>query len=104
MLGGAQMSVKTERITILGSPEFKAFLAKEAKKEQISVSELVRRRCEQSMPNAAEEQLFAELVVELQCAVKRAKKSLNKGLRDANELVAELKANREQSQKEVASG
>ena len=38
------MEIKTERITLLSSPAFKAFLAREAKTEGISVSELVRRR------------------------------------------------------------
>ena len=88
------MPTKTERITILGSPEFKEFLAQEAKNEKVSVSELVRRRCERTTPNADEEALFAELVLELQSSVKRAKRSLNRGLKDASELLAELKANR----------
>ena len=35
-------AVKTERITILGSPDFKAFLSREAKKEGVSLSQLVR--------------------------------------------------------------
>ena len=33
------MAVKSERITILGSRDFKSFLNKEAAKERISVSE-----------------------------------------------------------------
>ena len=39
--------MKTERITVLGSTEFKAFLSSEAEKAGLSVSELVRQRCEQ---------------------------------------------------------
>ena len=39
------MAAKTERITILGTPDFKAFLAREAKKEGVSLSQLVRQRC-----------------------------------------------------------
>jgi len=88
------MSTKTERITILGSPEFKEFLVEEAKNEKISVSELVRRRCERAAPDADEEVLFAELVAELESAVKRAKRSLNKGLKDASRILAELQAGR----------
>ena len=38
------MAVQTERITILGTPDFKTFLKKEAKNEGISISELVRQR------------------------------------------------------------
>ena len=41
------MATKTERVTIWGSSELKAFLTEQASKEHISVSELVRRRCEQ---------------------------------------------------------
>lgn len=36
---------KNERITILGTADFKAFLVAEAEREGVSVSELVRRRC-----------------------------------------------------------
>ena len=38
--------MKTERVTLLTSPEFKSFLTKEARSEGISVAELVRSRCE----------------------------------------------------------
>ena len=38
------MSAKSERITILGTPEFKSWLTTEAANEGVSVSELVRRR------------------------------------------------------------
>ena len=41
-----EAAVKTERITILGTPEFKAYLVREAKREGISVSQFVRQRCE----------------------------------------------------------
>ncbi len=39
------MAVQSERITILGTPDFKAFLTREAKREGVSMSELVRQRC-----------------------------------------------------------
>lgn len=54
------MAVQTERITILGTPDFKAFLTKEAKKEGISMSELVRQRCTQK-PATKDEELLVEL-------------------------------------------
>ena len=44
------MGAKTERITILGSAEFKTFLANEAEAANISVSELVRRCRASSRP------------------------------------------------------
>ena len=40
------MTTQTERTTILSTPEFKAWLVDEAKKEGVSVSELVRQRCQ----------------------------------------------------------
>jgi len=86
------MAVKSERITILGSRDFKSFLNKEAARERISVSELVRRRCEQRPRNEGDEQLFAELIVELRSSVARAKKNLNKGIRDAESVLKELRA------------
>jgi len=41
-------AAKTERITILGTPEFKNSLTREAQKEGISLSQLVRQRCEKN--------------------------------------------------------
>jgi len=86
------MAVKSERITILGSRDFKSFLNKEAKREHISVSELVRRRCEQRPQNEADEELFAELVTELRTSVTAAKKNLTKGIRDARSVLKELRS------------
>ena len=86
------MTVKTERITILGSREFKAFLNEEATKERISVSELVRRRCEQRPPNAEDEKLFKELVSELISSVAEAKQNLDGGIHDAEAVLRELRA------------
>lgn len=86
------MPVKSERITILGSRDFKSFLNEEAKRERISVSELVRRRCEQRPQNEGDEELFAELVAELRTSVSTAKKSLNKGISDAESVLKELRS------------
>lgn len=82
--------VKSERITILGSPAFKAFLTREAKKEGISLSQLVRQRCENKSPSQ-EEKLLAALVKELSEATVRAKLSLEKGLADAEKVLSELR-------------
>ena len=86
------MAVKSERITILGSRDFKSFLNKEAAKERISVSELVRRRCEQRPLNEGDEKLFAELIAQLRMSVTAAKKNLNKGIRDAESVLKELRS------------
>ena len=89
------MTVKTERITILGSREFKAFLNDEATRERISVSELVRRRCEQRPPNAEDEKLFRELVSELIDSVAEAKQNLDRGIHDAEAVLKELRERHE---------
>jgi hypothetical protein len=83
-------AVKTERITILGSPDFKAFLNREAQKEGVSVSQLVRQRCE-NKPSSQDEELLAALVKELGAATARAKSSLEKGLTDAEKVLSELR-------------
>ncbi|MGI9284444.1 MAG: hypothetical protein ACR2P1_03595 [Pseudomonadales bacterium] len=86
------MSVKSERITILGSPEFKAFLAAEAAKEGVSVSELVRTRCERpaATNGATEDVLLAELTKELRAATQRAGKALDRGMKKANAVLKRL--------------
>jgi len=55
--------MKTERITVLASPTFKTFLAGEAATAGISVSELVRQRCEQ--PFGKDEALLGTLAQQL---------------------------------------
>jgi len=79
------MSTKTERITLLGSRAFKAFLAKESLKEGISVSELVRRRCERA-PTEDERVLLA-LAEELRKSTAEARHALEEGLAAANEVL-----------------
>jgi hypothetical protein len=83
-------AVKTERITILGSPDFKAFLSREAKKEGVSLSQLVRQRCE-NKPTNQDEELLAALVKELSAATAKAKSSLEKGLADAERVLSEIR-------------
>ncbi len=83
-------TVKTERITILGTPEFKNFLTREAKKEGISLSQLIRQRCEK-LPNNEDEELLAALVEEVRAAIGKAEVSLEKGLNDAEKILAEIR-------------
>jgi len=85
------MSVKTERITILSTPDFKAYLSREAKKEGVSVSQLVRQRCENATLSQDEE-LLLQLVAEVRDSTKKAKKSLDRGIKDAERVLAELRA------------
>jgi len=86
------VSVKSERITILGSPDFKSFLAAEAAKEGVSVSELVRNRCERpaTTNDNTEEVLLAELTKELRAATKRAGKALDRGMKKANAVLKRM--------------
>ena len=85
------MTVKTERITILGTPDFKDFLTREAKKEGVSLSQLVRQRCEKKPTNNEDEELLATLVKEVRAATAKAKVSLEKGLSDAEQVLAEIR-------------
>jgi hypothetical protein len=75
----------------LGSPDFKAFLIREAKKEGVSLSQLVRQRCERKPLNREDEELLAALVKEVGEATARAKASLEKGLADAERALAEIR-------------
>jgi len=90
IMRGSKMTAQTARITILSTPDFKIWLTKEAEQEGISLSELVRRRC-QAKPNK-DEVLLSALVTEVQHATKKAKISLGKGLKDAKTVLAELRS------------
>jgi hypothetical protein len=84
--------MKTERVTLLTSPDFKAFLIAEARREGVSVAELVRGRCE---PRETEDEaVLAALTRELTGAVTEAKAALRDGLKEAGEVLAELRASR----------
>ncbi|MBS0581899.1 MAG: hypothetical protein JSS42_02235 [Proteobacteria bacterium] len=81
--------MKTERVTLLTTPKFKAFLGSEAKREGISVAELVRNRFE-PQPSADEAAIEA-MVAELASRLKDARKSLNEGLAELHAWLAEKK-------------
>lgn len=85
--------MKTARLTLLTTPEFKAFLGAEATRDGISVAELVRSRCEQK-PNA-DEAMLASLAGELRKAVREAQVSLRGGLAEAESVLAELRTRRQ---------
>lgn len=84
--------MKTERVTLLTSPQFKTFLGAEARRSGVSVAELVRTRCEQRPTE--DEAVLAALTVELKKAVVAAKKSLKVGMDEAQTVLAELRARR----------
>ena len=85
-------SLKTERVTLLTSPDFKAFLSAEAQREGVSVAELVRTRCERRP--SEEETLLAALTSELNKAVGEAKRALKSGLDEAEAVLDELRGKR----------
>jgi hypothetical protein len=87
------VAMKTERVTLLTSPEFKSFLSAEAQREGVSVAELVRTRCEGRL--SEDEAVLAALTRELNKAVGDAKKVLKAGLDEAQLVLAELRSKRE---------
>jgi len=86
-------AVKTERISLLGT-RIQGIPASEAKKERISVSELVRRRC-MGTPSA-DEVLLASMAAELRRAAEDARRSLEERLTAVREAPAEAAANRQE--------
>lgn len=81
--------MKTERVTLLASPEFKAFLSREARREGVSVSELVRTRCERRPTEA--ELTMADLVIEVGNAVRVARASVKSGIAQAEAALTEMR-------------
>jgi hypothetical protein len=85
--------VKSDRVTILATKEFKRFLGEEAKREGVSVAELIRSRCAQKP--TPDEALLAELTAELRRSLSEARGSLREGLKEARATTAQLRSNRE---------
>ena len=88
----AHVTMKTERVTLLTTKEFKSFLRAEAQREGVSVAELVRVRCEHK-PHP-DEVVLGRLTAELREALRKAKSSLKEGLSEAQSTLAELRASR----------
>jgi hypothetical protein len=84
------MAPQTARITFLATPDFKAWLKKEANKSGISISEFIRLRCN-SGPSNREEMLLGALAKEVKNAVKEANKSLDKSLKETKTILKELR-------------
>ena len=85
--------MKTERVTLLTSPDFKAYLGTEAAREGVSVAALVRSRCERK-PDV-DEAMLASLAAELREAVVEAHASLRGGLAEAGAVLSELRQRRQ---------
>ena len=82
--------MKSERVTVLTTKEFKRFLGNEAKREGISVGELVRTRC-QGKPQH-DELILAEATVALRKALDEARTSLKEGLGETQSVLRELRS------------
>lgn len=87
------MSTKTERITILTTPEFKARLEHEAQLKKISVGKLIRDRFErdESVEENPDDAILAALVAEVHEATLRAQQALDKGLGEAEATLQALR-------------
>lgn len=94
--------MKSERITFLATPEFKANLTQLAVRENTSVGEVIRGRFEraQNRPDASEESELRALVADLRVATAKAQTSLSEGLAEAEQTLREL---RKSSQRKAAA-
>ena len=94
--------MKSERITFLATPEFKANLTQLAVRENTSVGEVIRGRLEraQNRPDASEESELRALVADLRVATAQAQTSLSEGLAEAEQTLREL---RKSSQRKAAA-
>ena len=94
--------MKSERITFLATPEFKANLTQLAVRENTSVGEVIRGRFEraQNRPDASEESELRALVADLRVATAQAQISLSEGLAEADQTLREL---RKSSQRKAAA-
>jgi hypothetical protein len=82
--------VKSERVTLLTTKEFKRYLGDEAKREGISVAELVRTRCQRKPQH--DELILAEATLALREALDGARTSLKEGLKEAQNVLHELRS------------
>jgi hypothetical protein len=88
----AKKALKTERVTLLTTKDFRSFLRNEARREGVSVAELVRERCERKP--SQEEAVVAELTAKLREGLAEAHSSLRAGLREVHSALAELRSRR----------
>jgi hypothetical protein len=95
-------AMKTERLQLLVTPDFRDYLRAEAATTGVSVGELVRSRCE-TRPGK-DEKLLAELTAQLQAKVAEARRELRAGLDAADSVLAELRAKRTAREHAQSSG
>jgi hypothetical protein len=85
------MSIKSERVTILTTPDFKKFLNAEADAQGVSVSELIRVRCTSIPASDEDEAILAAMVEQVNKSTEVADKALTKGLKDINSALKHIR-------------
>jgi hypothetical protein len=93
--------VKTERLVLLTTPAFKAYVGKEAKREGVSVAELVRRRVQPAAND--DEAVLIELTAQLRTAVEEAQQSAELALAEVESILLELRRKRRASSRKHAA-
>ena len=83
--------MKTARLQVLTTPEFRVWLRKEACEAGVSVGELVRIRCEQ---RSEEEIVLAELTALLCKEVTATRATVRRNLDETRAILSELRASR----------
>ncbi len=78
----------TVKITFATSPAFKAWLQKEAMQTGVSVSELIRRRCQGELDG--DELLFSVLAEDIRKATTKATAKLDRGIKSIQDILAEI--------------
>jgi hypothetical protein len=93
--------VKTERLVLLTTPAFKAYVGKEAKREGVSVAELVRRRVQ---PAANEDEaVLVELTAQLRAAVEQAQQATDAALAEVESILRDLRHKRDKASRKRAA-
>lgn len=93
--------MKTERLVLLTTPAFKAYVGKEARREGVSVAELVRRRVQ---PAANEDEaVLIDLTAQLRTAIEEAQQSADLALAEVESILLELRQKRRASSRKRAA-
>ena len=83
--------MKTQRVTLLATPDFKRFLETEAERQGVSVGELIRVRCGQP---SEEERLLHELATQLHQELRETKAAIKQANANIDRALAELAKSR----------
>jgi len=85
-------SAKTERLHVLVEPKFKKYLHTEAKRQGVSVAELIRARFKRR--HSEEEAMLAAATAELSAQVRAVKDDVRRTIREVDAILAELRQGR----------